>query len=499
MKNIVTRYCINPDISFPEYDIDTGELVKIHNYDDFCHLINRWKIILVKKYNAQPGQTILLGIGPNLYYYSLIFAAAELGLVIIVDWPKPDTEKDLENPKISMYGQIDYIVIDANFHKTGHPQAFNEWTIQRDLRFGRNFLYQHEFYDYEITKSPGITDIVKAVWATPDSNLIYTCSSGTTSMPSKIVESHKKVFQMSDRLINIYFTKNDSALHYKTVHHGSSMCVHFLPAFMAGGAQFTPEGINGDHKSMDPVIKFVVDKKINQLFLHTPEMLLYFLKNTPKVSHKVDITTLQQITPEMLLLMKEKNINCIRSSFGDTTIGGVFFMKTVDQTTPIGEYDVNNMGPVLDDFYQFEIRNNRLWIAIPSLQQEWRTSNDVFAVVDGNYHFKGRATAYRINGEWINLVSLEQIVIQLFGLSDAKSNADIVIDSDQQKVYLAVWVSNNEAENKLKNYLTDTYNGAVNISYILRNENRNEFLGSRKIDNSKIRLVCREKLNLLGD
>jgi hypothetical protein len=116
-------------------------------------------------------------------------------------------------------------------------------------------------------------------------------------------------------------------------------------------------------------------------------------------------------------------------------------------------------------------------------------------VVDGNYHFKGRATAYRINEEWVKLADLEQIVIELFGIS----NANIVIDSDYQKIYLAVWVRNDNAENKLKNYLTDTYNGAVNISYILRNENRNEFLGSRKIDNSKIRLVCREKLNLSGN
>ena len=496
MKNIISRYCINPDISFPEYDIDTGELVKIHNYDDFCHLIDRWKIILVKKYNAQPGQTIIFLVGPNLYYYSLIFAAAELGLVFIVDWPKVNAEKDLEDPKISMHGEIDYIFIDANFHTTGHPQAMNEWMIQRNLRFGRNFLYQHEFYNYEITKSPGITDIIKAVWATPESSLIHTCSSGTTVNPKKTIESHKKVYQMSNRLTNLYFKKNDSALHYKTMHHGS-MCIHFLPAFMAGGAQFTPDGVNGDHVSMDPVIKFVVDKKINQLFLYKQDMLLYFLKNTPQLEHKVDITTLFQITPQIMSLMKGKNVNCIRSSFGETTIGVSFFMKTVDQTTPIDNYDVYNMSPALDDFYQFEIRNNYLWVAIPSLQQEWKTSNDVFAVVDGNYHFKGRAHSYRINEEWIKLVELEQIVIQLFGLSNDKSNANIVIDSDHHKIYLAVWVPNDEAENKLKNYLTDTYKGAVDISYILRNKKRDEFVSSRKIDNSKIQLVCREKLNLL--
>ena len=67
--------------------------------------------------------------------------------------------------------------------------------------------------------------------------------------------------------------------------------------------------------------------------------------------------------------------------------------------------------------------------------------------------------------------------------------------TDEEKAFLL----KKDNRNKLKNYLTDTYNGAVDISYILRNENRDEFLGSRKIDNSKIRLVCREKLNLIGD
>jgi hypothetical protein len=494
MKNIISRYCINPEISFPEYDTDTGELIKTHNYDDFCHLINRWKIILVKKYNAQPGQTIFLGVGPNLYYYSLIFAVAELGLVLIVDWPHVYTEKQLEDPRISMYGQIDYIFIDYNFHNMDHPAAINEWEMRRNLKFGKFFLYQHEFYDYEIPKSEGITDIIKAVWATPDSDLIYSTSSGTIGTPTNIVNSHKEVYMFSNRSANLYFTKNDSALHYKTIHHGSSMSIHFLPAFMVGGAQFTPDGVNGDHIDMDPVIKFVIDKKINQLFLYKPEMLLYFLKNTPKIEHKVDITTLQQITPEMISLIKEKNINCIRTSFGDTTIGLMFFIKTVDQTTIIDEYDVNNMGPVLDDFYQFEIRDDHLWISIPALQQDWKTSNDVFAIIDGSYHFKGRSHKYRINEEWVELARLEQMVLQLFGLS----NANIVIDSDQQKIYLAVWVPNLEAENKLKNYLTDTYNGAANISYILRNENRDEFASSRKIDNVKIRMVCREKLNLIA-
>ena len=489
MQNIITRYCINPEILFPEYDTDTGELVKTHDYNDFCHLINRWKIILVKKYNVQPGQTIFLLAGPNLYYYSLFFAAAELGLVFIVDWPHVFLERDLEDPKVVAHGQIDYIFIHSDFHKIDSLHAKPYWEIQRNLKFGKNLLYQDEFYNYTITKSEGITDIVNAIWASPESDLIYSTSSGTTGPPKKFTDSHKKVYLTAKRLANLYFTKNKSVLHYKTMHHGASMAIHFLPGFMTGGKQFTAEGTNGDHNSMDPVIQFVMDNKINQLFLYNVAQITYFLKNMPRADHCVNIVTLYQITPEIVALIKEKNINWVKTVFGDTTIGIGFFIKTVNQTTDILNYEITNLGKPLDDFFQFELRNGNLYISCPALNEDYRTSNDIFEIINGDYYFKGRANQYRINGEWIKLNEIEQKVQQLFGIH----GANIVVDAEHQKIYLAIWEENLQAETELITFFTKNYE-SVNISYVLRNEDYNQFFNSRKIDNSKIRMVCRQQI-----
>jgi acyl-coenzyme A synthetase/AMP-(fatty) acid ligase len=497
MKNTITRHCINPEILLHEHDPATGELIKIYNYNEFCYLIDRWKIILIEKYNAKPGQTIFLYAGPNLQYYSLFFAAAELGLVFIIDWPHCWTESDLDNPKVTMYGKIDYIFLLKLQHDLDNPKCnISSWEKERNLRFVNTMLYEEEFYDYDIGNSNLISKVADIIWATPDSPLLYSTSSGTTGAPKKIINSHKKVYLMAARLAEHYFKNNDSALHTNTMHHGASLCYHFLPAFMKGKEQFTLE-LGVDYRNQitgansvknDTLINFVIDNKINQLLLFVPASVSSFLANVPRVEHPINIITLYQITTEMLSLMKEKNINSINSPFGDTTIGLGFFIKTVDQNTNMVNYDVTNMGPVLDEFFQVELRDGSLYISCPELNEDWKTSDDVFEIIDGNYHFRGRANTYRINGEWIKLSQLEQAVAQCFG-----TGANIVVDSEQQKIYLAIWKSDPPAEKTLHEFFTENYS-QVNISYVLRNAEYVHFFNGRKIDNSKVRQVCREKI-----
>ena len=143
----------------------------------------------------------------------------------------------------------------------------------------------------------------------------------------------------------------------------------------------------------------------------------------------------------------------------------------------------------MDDFFQFELRNGNLYISCPALNEDYRTSNDIFEIINGDYYFKGRANQYRINGEWIKLNEIEQKVQQLFGIH----GANIVVDAEHQKIYLAIWEENLQAETELITFFTKNYE-SVNISYVLRNEDYNQFFNSRKIDNSKIRMVCRQQI-----
>jgi acyl-CoA synthetase (AMP-forming)/AMP-acid ligase II len=347
-------------------------------------------------------------------------------------------------------------------------------------------IYEEDFHDYEIQDETLFNQMPDIIWATPDSPLIYSCSSGTTGDPKKISNTHEKIYLMAQRLGELYVEKNNSILHTALIHHGASICYHFLPGFMRGLEQYT-FATGGNYTPA--LAKFISDNKINQLFLFTPRMMSEYIKNTDPVKHKVNIVTLFQIPSDMVPLVKLKNIDFIKSPFGDTTIGLGFFLKTVDQTTNESTYDVTNMGHVLDDFFKIELRDNCLYVSCPRLNEEWATSNDQFEIIDGNYHFRGRSNQYRINGEWIKLHELERTVKNLFGLT----GASIAVDPDMQKIYLAVWQENAEAEKHLHRYFVDNYE-SVDISYVLRGEAYNEFFLSRKIDNAKIRQVCRQHL-----
>ena len=486
--NIISRHCINPDIIVHYHDNETYEYVRPYNYKDFCHLIDRWKILLIEKYNVSPGQTICPIVGPNIFYHAMLFAAAELGLVIIVDWPHAYNEQDLHSYKMKIHGKIDFISTAKFLHDPEHPN-YVHWEAQRDLMYGQVLLYEEDFHSYEIQNIELFNEMPTTIWSTPSSPLVYSCSSGTTGAPKKIVNTHEKVYLMAQRLGSFYVEKNSSILHNAMIHHGASICYHFLPGFMFGKDQFT---FSTGGNVTPALLKFVNANKINQLFLFTPWMMTEYLKHTEPATHQVNIITLYQIPADLLPLVKKKNINFIKSPFGDTTIGLGFFLKNVDQTTDEACYDVTNMGPVLDDFFQIELRKNRLYVSCPTLNEDWTTSDDQFEKIGDDYYFQGRANQYRINGEWIKLNDLEQHVKELFG----PTGATIVIDPEMQKIYLAVWEDKVEAEKKLKTYLTDTYKGKINISYVLRGEIYNEFFLSRKIDNSKIRQVCREKLKL---
>jgi hypothetical protein len=492
MEDILTRHLINPNMQLHEHDVETGKVIKVYNREEFWSLIDRWKIVLVEKYGVQAGQTICPLLWPSIPYYALVFAAAELGLTFVVGWPHCEAERDLYDHKVSMWGQIDYVVVHSDHTNPDHPKYVGYWEMERNYKYGRTMCYEEDLYNYDITQSKRITEIINTIWATPNSDLLWSASSGTTGIPKRLVDSHKKVYRMAKRLCGQLFTPDVSVMHVENIHHGASMCYYFLPAFMAGGRSYTSNGQNGIHGhtgSLDPVIKFVMDNEITQVFMYRTEHAEYFLEHMPRAEHTINIITLLQLTPKMVKFIKEKNVNWVRTSFGDTAIGMGFFTKHADQNTDLETYDVSNYGPLWDDFWQIEVRNGELWVACQDLDQEWRTSGDSFECVNGEYYFRGRSNRYRIGIEYIALEDLESQVKTLFG----PRGATITVDVEWQKVYLAIWVPNPEAEEKLNQYLDNAYEH-VKVSYVLRDQEYDYFYNSRKIDNSKIRAFCREQL-----
>ena len=486
---VITRHCLNKDLLIYQHD-STDQQTDVFDYTQFCNMIDYWKVMLVDRYQAHPGQTCLIDfVILNAYYYSAVFAAAELGLVLIIDLPHAYNENDIQSYKINMHGKIDF-VISQKIKYDEQRADYNKYDILRNNHVGINTVFEEDFNSYIIQNNNLWEEVREKIYCQPDHPLIYSASSGTTGVPKKIVNSHRKVYLMARRLGRLLdIESTDRVLHTRNIHHGASMCYHFLPGFMIGKEQYTYT--MKDDNDIPKIVNFIEAHKLNQLFLYTSALLTNYLHQTPAVSHRVKITTLYQITAEAVNLLKQKNIKSISSPFGDTTIGLGFFVKKVNQFTDEKNYDVANMGPASDEFFLCELRDSKLYVSCPILDEDWRTSNDLFDIIDGDFYFRGRADVYRINHDWIKLKDLESKVKQLFG----PNGASIVVDQDMQKIYLAIWQENSEAETELNDFVEKEYEQA-RINYVLRNESFEHFYNSRKIDNSKIREVCRSRLSL---
>jgi hypothetical protein len=305
---------------------------------------------------------------------------------------------------------------------------------------------------------------------------------------------------MSKRMIPLLnFKKSDRVCHTKNIHHGSSVVLFFIPSFMACDYHLTKVWSVADPTaSVQNLVKFTDQEKPNHLFLYTTDFLTEFLQLTSVVNDKLELLTLYQITPEIIKLQKEKNVAVIRSTYGESTIGSAILLKNVPKDVDLGSYEITNMGPKVDDFYDLQIENNQLEVSIPGIGQDWKSTGDVFTILNNNYYFHGRSDLYRIGYTWINIGELEKEVTAHFGTSEGRANATAVIDSEMQKIYLAVWTDTPGSIQAFTEHLYEKYD-RLTPAYTITDQHYTVFIGARKIDHERVRDYCRKKLNLTGD
>jgi hypothetical protein len=220
-------------------------------------------------------------------------------------------------------------------------------------------------------------------------------------------------------------------------------------------------------------------------------MLINFLSETSKLAHDLDIVTLFYVNKRCIDLMHEKNVRSIRNVFGDTTIGYGFLVKVVDKNTDSDTYVTNRIGPKLDDFFDFKIENGYLYVKVLGLgETKWKTSQDKFNLINNDYYFYGRGNQYRICDEWINLGDIDNKVAECF----PEDGATVVIDNEEQQLYLSVWKSNTQGEQKFSQYLKDNYQH-VKLNKVARDLNVVEYTVSRKVDRQKLMQYFRKLKN----
>ena len=125
--NVVDRKSINPNIVL--HRSERNCVAQSINYEEFCSMINFWKMFFVEQYDAKRGQRAFIIGMPGYHYYAAVYAAFELGIVLILDWPHCYSEEDLDNYKVQMFGTIDYVVCTDPGYKTVNEEY--KWDQER--------------------------------------------------------------------------------------------------------------------------------------------------------------------------------------------------------------------------------------------------------------------------------------------------------------------------------------------------------------------------------
>jgi hypothetical protein len=467
---ILSRNIINPDMVLYQ----GTEPV---NFLQFCELIDRWKILLVERYQAKVGQKIVIEyLIPNAEYYAAHFAAFELGLIVITEWPRAYEETDVVSPRMIMHGRIDFAIVTQDQTRPNNDN-FRYWDHRRTTANVDFVITNQEFHEYVSPDPDGAQQIANTILATPEMDVCWGASGGTTGSAKQTCNSHIKMFLQSYRhikLLNIQPT--DHCLHIQNLLYGAGLWYYFLPTFMAASKHTVCL-----YNNVQEISQTINSLKINKVQFNNLAQILNFIDETQSLEHDLEISSLFVVPQNYVNKVKAKNINTVRMVFGDTTIGGTFFIKTIDRDTIESMYEKNCLGPQADNFIELKVENGLLWASIPCINQEWRTTNDRFEIRDGKFYFYGRGNQYHIRGEAITLGDIDAEVERLFGAS-----ATIVIDDREQKVCLAIWRDNPEAELELKQYFEKNFE-KIRIDQVARGLDSSRYLASRKIDREKIR------------
>jgi len=484
MNNLLSRNLISADFLLFQENQETRETFHITR-DQLFSMIDFWKVLLVEKYNAKPGQKVLLEFNlTNAYYYSAIFAVWELGMIMIIDWPHAYSYEDATSYRMTMHGKLDFAIVYSGQADPNDKLFYSFWDYERNRLNSNTIITEKDFDNYVIQDRNKFNLVSKKIFSQPDMDAVWSASGGTTGLPKQVKIKHREIFLQAERLCkHLGFVSGENTLHVNNLHHGASMCYHFLPSFMISKNHYV---FNADIKLGSEYYRklseYINERRINKVLLYSSESLTKFLTHTVKLQHKLDIITLFYVNKQCIELIKKKNISSIRNVFGDTTIGYGFLVKIVDQNTDPETYINNKIGPKLDDFFDFKIEDGYLYVKAVGLgETEWKTSKDKFELKNGFYYFYGRGTEFRICDEWINLGTIDKKITDLFG----DDGGTIVIDNEEQQLYLAIWKQNDEAEQKFRQYLLESFQ-YVKLNKVAKDLDPVEYIVSRKIDRQKL-------------
>lgn len=430
---IISRHYVTPNLI---YSGQNG--TQKFNYTDLVDGINFWKIILYEGYNMRPGMSIaLVDQTVKFTYCSLFFAAAELGLKILI-FPDKSNLNDGYSPKMESitkkWGLVDLIYYDQLVIETPALLAMCN-------RYGKQTMHENVLDTYSIKDHALFEEIKEKIFPNPSDVLVWTATSGTTAEPKLLEYTHKQLHRIGTRNAVALGLSGNSVAHLRNMHHATVLMANFLPAFGFVDDHYEFIIDLSDDINNGRLINFINKNKISRLVIPWKTMLdsllNYMIKNNIKFGHEVHIVVGGfYVTADYIKTMQATNITKIISMYGSNETFGPILLRNVDQTTPEDNYVESYLGTPPDDFYQIELVGDQLQVTCPAIFPGTKTLEDIF---DGNniigYTHSGRSNFYRIN----EVDFLPKDINRVIRSATNNRDVDVVVDLPHQKLYAAVW------------------------------------------------------------
>jgi hypothetical protein len=440
--------------------------------------VNFWKMIFVEKNGLKPGDKIGLGFPfTDIYYFGALYAAAELGLKLVVLDISNHTQNFSKNSsQIQDFLPLDLFVSGKMLVADKH-EYYKSLSQQTEL--------WHIWDQYQIKNTDTWQSITKQQ-PSPDDILLLCTSSGTTDRPKKVEHSHKFLYDISKRNTDLLEFKGN-VLHVRNLHHGSSLAVYFLPSLMSdrctGHYVFNYEQEN----HVEGLAEFCCQHNINHLqlpYTHAVENFLKYAVDNKIVFDDLTLYTLSYINPDWQILIQKCGIKKIISIFGCNETSGPLFISTLYPDSV--DFDPRDFVRP-DNFYDYNFNDTGQLLV--DLKQYDRTivMQDAFEYTDNRFRHLGRNDLVRINDIQVDFFWLLELcrIEQVSG--------QIVLDRQREKLYLAIWDdSDSDSVTKRLNLLIQNrYGPTVQISQSM-NLQYQDYLMGIKLDHESLRSIFRK-------
>jgi acyl-CoA synthetase (AMP-forming)/AMP-acid ligase II len=437
----------------------------IFGFEQLSKNINQAKAYLIEQKNVKPGQKVMLFAASWPNYIIWFMACAELGLGFIVsDYPSLYIGSASVREKLSLYGEIDHAIGDIGgeyFQKISHLATK---AIDRDA-----------WKNYSGLPTP--------VWATEDTILIHSTTSGTTNLPKVCSHTHGFFANLMRRNADILgLMEDDHCLHTKILHHGSVAGVYFLPTLYRCK--------NHVWCWSDDCLDIIQSHHINRalLFYGNVSEIIEKMHLSKKINDNLTLYVLAPVPQDAVDLIVNKLGHKLISIYGCTETSGPLMLSTAPSN---GMWDQMLFDGPLDNFYEITLDNDMITVTMPD--GNIIIPGDRFMIEKNKWKLLGRENLYRIGDRKIYLGVLASWIEDNLNWKN-QDTFDLVFDREYEAIYIRINPDLDISLDTLNQKILEFGDNAYKISAMIAAP-RNVFYTGIKFDGNEVRLKCRRTLN----